>query len=134
MSNPTTRSAMSTSNHIVGDSGSRNARRLGSLRRGFRYRILTPRLMNGFVNRTTFSRSYVMVRGATAASTLCGKRKWLFSMLVFVCLLIINWCYSTLEITSPINPSHVPFSFGSPYCLSGTSISSYLKPRFFARS
>lgn len=37
---------------------------------GLRYRMLMPMLMKGFEKSTTFSRIYVMVRGATAKSAL----------------------------------------------------------------
>lgn len=53
----------------------RKEKTLGLVPLGFRYKMLTPRVMKGLEKSMAFSRTWVMVRGATARSAFCNERE-----------------------------------------------------------
>lgn len=57
---------------MSGDKGLRKENTLGLVPLGLRYKMLTPRVMKGLEKSIAFSRTWVMVRGATARSAFCA--------------------------------------------------------------
>lgn len=70
----TPKQAKSTYIQMSGDRGLRKEKTPGLVPLGFRQRMLMPRVINGLEKSMTFSRTQVMVRGATARSALCESK------------------------------------------------------------
>ena len=67
--------ASSTYIQMSGDRGLRKENTPGLVPLGLRYRMLMPSVMKGLEKSIDFSRTYVMVRGATARSAIWWHHK-----------------------------------------------------------
>lgn len=70
----TPKQAKRTYIQMSGDRGLRKEKTPGLVPLGFRQRMLMPRVMKGLEKSMTFSRTQVMVRGATAKSAFCKSK------------------------------------------------------------